>query len=296
MTPVELSSEIRAAFAYAARYLFTLAESDPHVSAADLLARPDVDAALHQVLDRGRELAQDGVRSAWGSQPHSEYLEWLLADVDRSYDSLAVLRAGIKEAWRNAPTPAERALTVKWAVLAHGEDRAVRNRLSAEVAAVATVTEAELAKGAALELAGEKAWKRWRCRSDPPDEQTCHWCRALHGMVIPLNASFPAGEAADLTGHGRLTKPPKLYHGVLRGPPRHPRCRCGIIIITSLPAHEPAPLAASLAPPGFVTAADIRAIPEGPYQALLHFLEAAVHELGQVLGRIKKAVFRGWGG
>lgn len=301
MTPAELSSEVRAAFAVAARYLSTLAESDPHASAGDLLTRPDVDAALHQSLDHGRELAQDAVRAAWGASPHHEYLDWVLGDIDRSYDSLAVLRAAVRTAWLSAPTHAERAIAVKWAVLDHGEDIAIRNRLSMEAAAVAAQTEQQIATGLPWQDAGERVWKQWRCRHSPPDDRTCHWCRILHGMVLPLSASFPAGEATDLTGHGSLTQPPRLYHGILRGPPRHPRCRCRIVVTTSL--DDPDVLSAQgggqLTPvpggarPGFLAAADIRALPETRYQGLLHFLEAAVHELGQVLSRLRRAVSGG---
>jgi hypothetical protein len=41
---------------------------------------------------------------------------------------------------------------------------------------------------------------------------------------------------------------------------------------------------------GFLAAADIRAMPEDRFQAVIHFLEAAVHELGQVLGRLRRIV------
>lgn len=303
MTPAELSREVRAVFAYAARYLSQLAESDPHGSAANLLTRPDVEAVLHEALDRGRELAQDAVREAWGGGPRHEYLDWLLTDVDRSYDSLAVLRAAVRVSWLSSPTHAGRAEAVKNAVLAHGTDLALRNRLAAEVAAPAARAQAEIAQGEELQSAGVRVWKQWRCRctGNIPDERVCHWCRALHGMVIPLHANFPMGEPHDLTGHGRLTRPPRLYHGVLAGPPRHPRCRCHIKILTDLEqagvasgagGQEAAPATSPVvrqATPGFLTAADIRAVPESRYQALVHFVEAAVHELGQVLGRLRRA-------
>jgi hypothetical protein len=321
VTPAELSQEVRAAFAYAARYVALLTENNPKGNVSAVLSRPDVDAVLTQALDQGRELAAEAVREAWGAGPRTEYLDWLLADVDRSYDSLSVLRTAVREAWHSVPpedfqpgitqpgvNPAmeaarRRAEAVRSAVMAHASGVALRNRLSAEVAATAAQTAARIADGEEEELAGGKAWKQWRCRQSPPDDRTCHWCRALHGMVIPLHASFPAGEPADLTGHGHLTRPPRVYRGKLKGPPRHPRCRCRIVILTSLPdvlsergSQEPTTnagigdAAPNTSAPVFLAAAQVREMPEGKFQALTHFLEAAVHELGQVLDRLRRLV------
>lgn len=321
MTPAELSQEVRAAFAYAARYLALLTENNPKGSVSAVLSRPDVDAVFTQALDQGRELATEAVREAWGAGPRTEYLDWLLTDVDRSYDSLTALRAAVREAWHSVPpeefqagvtppgtNPAmeaarRRSEAVRRAVMAHGSALALRNRLSAEVAVIAAQTAARIADGEEEELAGGKAWKQWRCRRSPPDDRTCYWCRALHGVVIPLHASFPAGEPVDLTGHGRLTRPPRVYRGILKGPPRHPRCRCCIVILTSLPdvssdsgSQEPATnagvgdAAPTTSAPVFLAAAQVREMPEGKFQALTHFLEAAVHELGQVLDRLRRLV------
>jgi hypothetical protein len=289
VTPVELSSQVRAAFAPAALHLAELA-GGPEAAIGDILARPDVDAVLQQALDQGSELAQGAVREAWGSAPHAEYLDWLLADVARSYDSLGLLRAVVRVAW-NGALPAERASSVKRAVLVHGSATALRNRLSVEVAATSAQTHSEIAAGEQLEAAGAAAWKQWRCRKDPPDERTCHWCRVLHLMVIPVGADFPQGDPADLTGHGRLTQPPRWYRGWLKGPPRHPRCRCRIVIITSLPVLPVASEGSQAEPePSYLAASDIRAMPESKFQALTHFLGAAVHELGQMLGRLRNLV------
>lgn len=321
VTPAELSNDVRAAFAYAARYVALLTENNPKGTASSLLSRPDVDAVLEQALEQGRELALDAVREAWGSGPRTEYLDWLLADVAQSYDALALLRADIRQAWHSVPqasfqpgvTPPgtnpgkeaahRRSEAVREAIMGRAGNIALRNRLSAEVAAVAARTAEQIATGEEAERAGDQAWKQWQCRHSPPDSRTCYWCRALHGMVIPLHASFPAGEPADLSGHGHLTQPPKVYRRVLPGPPRHPRCRCRIVIIKQLPSGErgqgasagfPSASAGATAPtdlaPGFLAASDIRAMPEAKFQAIIHFLEAAVHELGQVLGRLRRLV------
>jgi hypothetical protein len=298
VTPEELSRQVRASFVYAAHYLSVLASTSGSVTA--VLSRPDVTEVLQQALDSARELAQDAVRQAWGGGPEAQYLQWLLSDVERSYLSLSLLRAEVRVAWLSAE-PGTRASAVSRAVMDHAAGLALRNRLSAEVAAVAARTEAQLASGEQRELAGERVWKQWLCRTSPPDPQTCHWCRALHGMVVPLGEDFPAGDPVDLTGHGRLTHPPRLYHGILRGPPRHPHCRCRIVVTTSLPGGEasseahgsqepPVPVTRTAAHPGFLAAADIREMPEARYQAVLHFAEAAVHEFGQLLARLREVL------
>lgn len=47
----------------------------------------------------------------------------------------------------------------------------------------------------------------------------CEFCQALHGMEVPLNANFP-------TDSNLL----KVY-GDLKGPPRHPQCKCRLVIL-----------------------------------------------------------------
>jgi hypothetical protein len=334
VTPEELSRSVREAFAYAARYIGLLVQNNPQGSASALLTRPDVDAVLQETLDRARETAAEAVRQAWaaaGGPPH-DYLSWLVDDVDRSYDALGRLRAEIRAAhtsvetrhFRAGVTPPrqapvaesarERAAHVRAAVLQVGFELALRNRLSLESAAVAARTEKEIADGTLREESGERVWKQWRCSSwpAPPDARTCHWCRALNGMVVPLHGNFPAGEPADLAGHGRLTRPPRLYHGVLRGPPRHPRCRCGAVIVADLPPPQAGQVPSGSGQGGAKTAAaphqkvsgspdrpgsgsllaasDVRELPEDKYQALLHFLKAATHELGQALSRLRKVL------
>ncbi len=336
MTPEELSRDVREAFAYAARYIGLLVQNNPQGSVSGLLTRPDVDAVLQETLDRARETAADAVRQGWaeaGGPPH-EYLSWLVDDIDRSYDALGRTRAEIRAAYASAParhfrpgvtrpgsTPLaesarDRAEAVRRAVLGIGTAIALRNRITLEVALAAARTQREIAAGTLREESGERVLKQWWCSSDPPDDRTCHWCRILHKVAVPLHGNFPAGQPADLTGHGRLTRPPRLYHGMLPGPPLHPGpCRCEIKIIADLPPAPEGEVPSGSGQGGAKTAAaphqkvsgsseqsgltgsgsllaasDIRELPEDRYQALLHFLKAATHELGQVLGRLRKVL------
>jgi hypothetical protein len=335
VTPEELSRAVREAFAYAARYVSLLVQNNPAGAAGELLSRPDVDAVLADTLDRAREAAAEAVRQEWaaGGGPQHDYLSWLTDDVDRSYEALGRLRTEIRRAHAAVPqrhfepgtsTPGtapaaesarERAAAVRDAVLHTGSELAQRSRLTLEVASAAAVTFREIEEGTQQAMAGAHVWKQWQCRSwpAPPDARTCHWCRALNGFIVPLHGNFPPGSPADLSGHGRLTRPPRLYRGMLQGPPRHPRCRCRIKILRQLPASPvpsgtggqggaaaAAPLHGAVGrtgPPGgledpgsLLAAADIRALPEDKYQALAAFLKAATHELGQAVARLRKVL------
>jgi hypothetical protein len=96
------------------------------------------------------------------------------------------------------------------------------------------------------------------------------------------------GGPADLTGHGRLTQPPRPYRGELQGPPLHPHCRCRLAVVTEASGADRD--SAEPAAYRFVTAAQIRALPEEKYKGLTAFLRAAVHELAQALARLRGAV------
>ncbi len=300
MSPDELSAAVREVFAYAARYIAPLAGE---LSSSALLNRPDVTAVLAEALDRARQLTEDAVREAWAEAAGSqhEYLDWLVSDVARTYKALGVFHQAIHQAMRSAG-----AASVSFAVAGAGRQLALRSQLTVEVSRAAARTMREMAAGERDEQAGFTVWKQWLCSSDPPGPQTCHWCRLLHKVVIPLADDFPLGKPADLTGHGRLTHPPKRYRGVLPGPPLHPWCGCRIKILTELPVPvgdgsqgalaEPGPHQAAESgaqpprhsPESALAAADIQALPEDRYRALVAFLKAARHELVQALAKLRE--------
>lgn len=64
-------------------------------------------------------------------------------------------------------------------------------------------------------------YKRWVSRLAP---NTCKFCRALHGTVVPIYASFaPAAIAAGY--------PKKYIYAGLFSPPLHPRCQCTCVSV-----------------------------------------------------------------
>lgn len=307
----QLSEAVQGAFAQLAHYVSLIVGNNPLGSWTQLMSRPDVDASMAQALAHAQQAALDALDAAWGGTPPTIMFTWLREDIEGGYQVTA-LRQAIRVAYDSVPpaqfhpgvTPPgqhpsqraaeERAAAVSAAILAFGQERALRNGLTVSTAESASAAWTVLLEGRQRELAGETVSKRWRTSRQPPDARTCHWCRHLNGVTVPLAASFAPHDAgpADLAGHGNLTQPPPLYHGRLPGPPRHPRCRCYLEIVVAGEAGEAATVipdgGGQEAPPQFLSSAAIRAMPEDRYQSLLAFLRAATHELGQLLRRLAR--------
>jgi hypothetical protein len=285
----QLTAAVLAALVPAARYAALVVQGNPAGSSAWLLARPDISATLAAALEQAREAAAEIVLQQWGvtGAPDSPLLEHLLADIGRQYGPLPHLHRLIRQAMASVPA-SERPAAVRRAIIGFARDTALRSRLTLVVAEQAARTAVVLAEGKDRERAGEKAWKRWKAHPEKPT--CCHWCRNLHGVTIGLDESFLPylGGPADLAGHGRLTQPPRPYRGELQGPGLHPHCECELVIVTE-PASQPEPASPPAARDVLFTAAQIRAMPEQRYRALIAFLRAALHELGQVLRRLVSA-------
>jgi hypothetical protein len=203
----------------------------------------------------------------------------------------------------------QRANAVQTALLNWGRQAALRAVLAERMAEGGGRTAAALAQALDREARGELLLKRWTADVNSPT--CCLWCRRLHGVTIGLRESFTpylggpvamphsrARKVATRAGERRYglpvgapiiyTQPPRPYRGRLQGPLLHPRCRCRLEIIrTGDPAvtsPETGGGAGEHAP--FISADDIRDMPEQDYQADLAFVQAAVLELNQVLKRL----------
>lgn len=298
-----LRVSVTSAFTALGSYLALITRNNPHGSPRQLFARPDVIAQFSSALEESRDMALQAVQDAWyaqdGPRGH-QVLDHLLDDVERAY-SPRLLRTMVRTAFLSVPTgqfipgvsmpganPAmesaqERAQAVQDAVAAFASRALYRNSLTIDVATGYARTEAQLAQ------APPGSYKRWRAHVESP--VCCHWCRALDGVTIPVHESFlfHVAPAADLTGHGHLTQPPRPYKNRLPGPRLHPNCRCWLEILPG-PEAEPVPSesgqVAPISAPSYLSASEIRAMPEENYGSLMAFLRASAHELGQLLRRL----------
>lgn len=270
-----------------------------------MLARSDIAGLLETGLIEARALAEGALVGAWPSSS-SPYRASLMADIARLYATAeASLREAALEGFRLVPQEAfvpgvsapgtnpameaagRRAQEVQRRVASAVWRLGLRNSLTASVAPVRRQGEAVLHSAA---VAGPGWMVKWVCRKGPdgkPDPKVCYWCRLLDAMgPIPFGSEFPAGRPV-----GGM-RPPRVYFN-LRCPPRHPRCRCHIILVrvggsgvsTWLPSEvgAPIPYRVEAAPASFISAEEIRSLPAARYHALADFHRAALHELGQVI-------------
>lgn len=87
----------------------------------------------------------------------------------------------------------------------------------AGVAATRGYTDAVLETSRELDDFGFRLRKIWVANF--VNNVPCEFCQALHGVEVDLDEDFP-------TDQNKL----KIY-GDLKGPPRHPRCRCRVVIL-----------------------------------------------------------------
>jgi hypothetical protein len=260
-----------------------------------MLARPDIAGHLEAGLAEAQGLAENALATAWPSDA-SPYRASLAADIARIYStSEAVLRQAAVDGFRLIPQEVfvpgvsapgsnpqmeaalRRSQEVQRRVASAIWQLGLRNSLTASVAPVRRQGEAVLADATE---AGPGWEVKWVCKKDAagqPDSRVCHWCRLLDAMgPIPIGTEFPAGVPV-----GGM-RPPRVYFN-LRCPPRHPRCRCRIILVRAGGGQTSTTVSAGTAPALFISSDDIRAMPAARYDALTDFHSAALHELGQVI-------------
>lgn len=174
--------------------------------------------------------------------PSSKYLRSLLFDVRRN----------LREFRRSEQTEKDRRQAI------------LRIQHSAGVAAQRGYTDALIEAYAELEDFGFELRKLWMANF--VNNTPCEQCSALHGTEVGLHEEFPTGEA-------RL----KVY-GDLKGPPRHPRCRCylAILIVTLENALEPLDERAPTSPPQTMTTDEVQEMPNRIFQAVVKVLQKVI--------------------
>jgi hypothetical protein len=274
------AAAVRGYLVAAGLYLEAVAQQNPGLTAAQLLARADVRASLQQSFTDAEAYVREQVTEAWektGASVSSPVLADLVRDIDGIYG--------------RGPEYMERLLresrkSVRETVEGYARNVALRNSMTVQFAIRAGTTEAQVGEAAKLSLRPRKRWK-----AHPENPSCCFWCRRLHGVTIGLHDSFLSylGGPAALSGTGRLTRPPRPYAGRLQAPPLHPWCECELVVVTEdagTVAEEAGEGYSAL--PSLVSSAEVRAMPEEKYRLLVEYLRAAMHELGRMLQRLER--------
>jgi hypothetical protein len=278
--------------------LTTLVTNNPRKDIGEYQHRPDLAHALATGLGTAQEAALHMVTSSW-QHADTATRQHLIADVNRAYDGVTPdIHEAVSAAWHSIPdrpfvpgvsvpgtnpaaeVAAQRAQAVREAVARVLRPIALRNALSASVAASASQTEATIDEARQRADATGKTYELvWRSRKIPG--VTCAWCWGLDGTVVSPGDEFPH------PGQIGARKPPRLWRGVLHGPPLHPNCMCWLEIREALPPSAPRGVGPTEEPPHqYVSSADIRALPEARYQGLVSFMRAALHELALIVRRL----------
>lgn len=290
-------------------YLGGAINADPTASGAQVTSDTRVHAALVDALAQARASVEGSIRAGYRAavraglgaaaaeagelgfdasdvETGAGTLEAILRDVGAAF---AAARLDIVDSARVAidgvDGPDQAAARVL--VAAAAVDRATR-RLGVRVKAAAAVavhqgyTDGQAAVHDALAAAQPylTLTKRWEVRSANP----CPACAALHGTSVALDADFDATATVDATW-----TPPRPWRGTLGGPPRHPNCRCRIVLDLSPASGQ---LRAEIGTPGparagTLSAADIRRMDKARYTALTGYLDAALTRLQALLKEIR---------
>ena len=291
----QLTSTVTSSLAQFAGHLAIVIQANPQGSLSHVLdERPDVRQSLMAALASARSAARTALAQAYPGDTTSPLFQSLSGDIDSAYGHAPQqIRQALTQVFHDYPdvvfqpgihlpggnpsysAAQQRAQAAREAISATGSSLALRNGLTVHVAAAGGRTEALLAQ------APPGSAKRWRAALDGKDPRSCAWCRALHGAVVPAHEEFP--HPGQIGKH----KPPKLYLGVLPGPPLHPNCRCSLELLDAAPEPPVGSMpAASVISSAMISSEDIAGLPEERYQQLRHFLSSALHELGQILARL----------
>ncbi len=301
-----LATQLRRITRTVSAHLGAAIAADPDAAGAQITTDPGVHAGLAAALDGARTATEATVRAGYRAAYQAgtaaataqvadlghtveragaddAYLAGLLTDLGAAF---ADARLDIADSVRTAhdgisgddPGPA-RTLAVRAAV-----DRAVR-RLGVRVTAAGVVgvhrgfTDAQSDTFTAL--AGDAPYlalsKRWEVRSANP----CPACAALDGTQVGIDEQFDA----DATTDG--STPPRVYRD-LTGPPRHPNCRCRIVLEPSLASAKLRTQIGRTHPgvPVHLSATEIRLMPTDRFTALTGFLGAALTRVRALLKEI----------
>lgn len=180
--------------------------NNPTRNIAEILVRPDVQAALSSAGHDGAAAAIHSVSQAWveeGGPVESSYLHSILGDLDRNGQTFASRMTSAIQAGNRADV----------------EQIILRDRLRAAAAEATARARASAEADLALMRSNGVEAVKWVANID---DRTCSACRALNGTVVPIGAEF------DRQAGGLTTR---VYRDLI-APPRHPNCRCKLVPVS----------------------------------------------------------------
>lgn len=260
----DIADDIRSAVSAYRDHVVAIIESNPRRSAEEILSRQDLQRTLTSVLrdlqrtsasrlteawNHGQDLAVEHVNNELDAidagfrervtRRDSSYLDDLLRDAQVNIDRLAnELIAKVDEVYVSVPKPLSvpEGGTATNVPLQHAQNRAdalrrelmqtsgrIANRVQAGgvVASSRGFTERQMQayeRLAARDPSVRKVWVANFVANEP-----CDMCRALHGTELLMGQSF--------NPHASFGRAPTRIYRDLMGPPRHPNCRCRLVIL-----------------------------------------------------------------
>lgn len=184
-------------------------------------------AAITEAYNSGRSLGIQAVVAEMGylgseyrhTDMNSGLLAQALRDLRRNFDKLEqdaarTISASFQDESLRTPAQKLRKVSKDMSRLTHTMSR--RAALSAQTAANRAFTDGQLSVRPVDRM--RKMWVANFSAGTP-----CLTCSALHGSVIALTDTFDAERSY-------APNPPRVYRD-LAGPPRHPNCRCRIVLV-----------------------------------------------------------------
>jgi hypothetical protein len=228
-------------------YLALLTKNNPGIETRTLLARADVQDAIHRTMQEAVDFTMEKANAAWaegqklgirdgkklmniaGLDPEDvtanlahEYLASLQTDIERNADDV------IRRVLDTFHSPTDASTTAdELGVIAR--DYGKRGRAGANVARTKGYNDALSA------VYGDGRPMVWITRFGA---NTCPTCAALHGTIVNNGTQFPSAVS--------FGKPGAVYFDLLT-PPRHPNCHCILIPFDNSMLTETGPTPATLA-------------------------------------------------
>lgn len=191
MSLPDLSRRLTEDVVAALSFLNLVVENNPGRDLSEIEARPDVQEALEVILD-WFDAVEEFVEETFPTPDMDADIRAVKTTLDRATDDIVE-----KKVWASPQRTRQLRLRLDWLI--------------------AWLLIPLYLIGLLLDPSTPYTRKTWISRLTP---NTCTVCRALHGVTIPINASFePYARRAGWT----------RFYGSLLTPQLHPNCQCSLL-------------------------------------------------------------------